>query len=49
MEDGKGYVGLATGMTFFPSPGNLSSTIERTDYSPMYKKGVIRYHLKVLP
>jgi hypothetical protein len=48
-ENPPGYAGVSTGMTFFPSPGNLSSTIERTDYSPMYKKGVIRYHLKVLP
>jgi len=48
-ENPPGYAGVPTGMTFFPSPGNLSSTIERTDYSPMYKKGVIKYRLKVLP
>ena len=48
-ENPPGYAGVSTGMTFFPSPGNLSSTIERMDYSPMYKKGVIKYSLKVLP
>jgi hypothetical protein len=48
-ENPPGYAGVPTGMTFFPNPGNLSSTIERTNYSPMYKKGVIRYRLVVLP
>jgi hypothetical protein len=48
-ENPPGYAGVPTGMTFFPSPGKLSSTLERTNYSPMYKKGVIRYSLKVLP
>jgi hypothetical protein len=45
-ENPPGYAGVPTGMTF---PRNLSSTIERTNYSPTYKKGVIRYSLKVLP
>jgi hypothetical protein len=46
-QEGKGYVGLATGMSFFPWPGILSSTIERTDF--MCKQGVITLRLKVLP
>jgi hypothetical protein len=47
MEQGQGYVGLATGMTFFPWPGKLSSKLERKDF--LCKQGVINLRLKVLP
>lgn len=48
-ENPPGYAGIPTGMTFFPAPGILSATIERTDFSPVYQKGVITLGLKVLP
>jgi hypothetical protein len=48
-ENPPGYVGVPTGMTLTPRDPILSSTIERTNYSPFYKKGVIKYGLKVLP
>ena len=47
MEQGKGYVGLPTGMTLFPAPGILSATIKPRDF--MCKEGVIDLRLKVLP
>jgi hypothetical protein len=47
MQEGTGYVGLATGMSFFPWPGILSSKIERTDF--LCKQGVITLRLKVMP
>jgi hypothetical protein len=47
MKEGTAYVGLATGMTFFPWPGKLSSKIDRKDF--MCKQGVINLRLKVLP
>jgi hypothetical protein len=47
MQQGKGYIGLPTGMTLFPPPGVLSATIKRTDFH--CKEGVITLRLKVLP
>jgi hypothetical protein len=47
-ENKPGYVGVPTGMTLAPSNPILASTIERTNYSQFYKKGVIKYGLKVL-
>jgi hypothetical protein len=46
IEQGKGYIGLATGMTLFPAPGILAGHIERKDF--MCKQAVIDLRLKVL-
>ena len=48
-ENKPGYVGVPTGMSLTLPDTILSSTIERTDYAQFYKKGVIKYTLKVLP
>jgi hypothetical protein len=48
-ENKPGYVGVPTGMSFAQPDPILSSTVERTNYSQFYKKGVIKYALKVLP
>jgi hypothetical protein len=48
-ENAPGYAGIPTGMTFLPAPGILSATIERTDFNRVYKRGVFKLGLKVLP
>jgi hypothetical protein len=47
IQEGHGYIGMVTGMTFFPWPGKLSSKIERKDF--LCKHGVITLRLTVLP
>jgi hypothetical protein len=47
MEQGQGYVGLATGMRLWPAPGILTAHIERKDF--LCQQGVISLGLKVLP
>ncbi len=46
LEQGKGYIGLPTGLRLFPAPGILSGHIERKDF--LCKQGVIELRLKVL-
>ena len=47
IQEGKSYIGMATGMSFFPWPSKLSSKIDRKDF--LCKQGVITLRLKELP
>ena len=47
IQEGKGYIGMVTGMAFFPWPSKLSSKLDRKDF--LCKQGVINLRLKELP